>query len=64
MNVRHRLSTKFFAFGLGLLVLALLSIGLTMWVTHQLDGGAAAVNETGRLRMQTWRLASLVQGQA
>lgn len=64
MRTRQRLSTKFFSFGLGLLVLALLSIGLTMWVTRQLDGGAAAVNEAGRLRMQTWRLASLVQAQA
>lgn len=64
MKTRQRLSTKFFSFGLGLLILALLSIGLTMWVTRQLDGGAAAVNEAGRLRMQTWRLASLVQAQA
>lgn len=62
MKTRQRLSTKFFGFGLGLLVLALVSIGLTMWVTRQLDGGAAAVNEAGRLRMQTWRLASLAQG--
>ena len=64
MKPRQRLSTKFFSFGLGLLILALLSIGLTMWVTRQLDGGAAAVNEAGRLRMQTWRLASLVQATA
>lgn len=64
MKSRQRLSTKFFSFGLGLLILALVSIGLTMWVTRQLDGGAAAVNEAGRLRMQTWRLASLVQAAA
>mgnify|MGYP001612914216 CR=1 FL=1 len=43
------------------LVLALASIGLTLWVTWQLEGGAAAVNEAGRMRMQTWRLASAVQ---
>ena len=59
---RQRLSTKFFVFGLGLLLLALLSIGLTMWITRQLDGGAAAVNEAGRLRMQAWRLTSAVNG--
>ena len=46
------------ALGLGLLVLALVSIGSTMWVTRTLDGGAAAVNEAGRLRMQAWRLVS------
>lgn len=39
--------------------MALLSIGITMWITRQLDGGAAAVNEAGRLRMQTWRLVSM-----
>ena len=58
MKTSQRLSTKFFSIGLGLLVLALLSIGLTMWITRQLDGGAAAVNEAGRLRMQAWRLVS------
>lgn len=47
--------------GASLLLLALVSIGLTLWVTWQLEGGAAAVNEAGRMRMQTWRLASAVQ---
>ena len=58
----QRLSNKFLCFAVGLLLLALLSIGLTMWITRQLDGGAAAVNEAGRLRMQAWRLTSGVQG--
>ncbi|TWO72735.1 HAMP domain-containing protein [Caenimonas sedimenti] len=56
------LSSKLVRIGAALLVLALASIGLTLWVTWQLEGGAAAVNEAGRLRMQTWRLASAVQG--
>jgi two-component system nitrate/nitrite sensor histidine kinase NarX len=55
------LSTKLVRIGSGLLVVALMSIGLTLWVTWQLEGGAAAVNEAGRMRMQTWRLASAVQ---
>ena len=38
-------------------VLALLSIALTLWVSWQLDGGAAAVNEAGRMRMQTYRMS-------
>ena len=63
MRWRRQLSTKFLATGVLLLVLALVSIGLTMWVTRQLDGGAAAVNEAGRMRMQTWRLTSAVQAQ-
>jgi len=40
-----------------LLLLALVSIGLTLWVSWQLDGGAAAVNEAGRMRMQAYRLS-------
>lgn len=47
--------------GTGLLVVALASIGLTLWVTWQLEGGAAAVNEAGRMRMQAWRLTSSIQ---
>jgi len=58
----RQLSTKFVLIALTMLLLALLSIGLTMWVTRQLEGGAAAVNEAGRLRMQAWRLVSAWQG--
>jgi two-component system nitrate/nitrite sensor histidine kinase NarX len=59
------LSTKLGAIGGTLLLVALVSIGLTLWVTWQLEGGAAAVNEAGRMRMQTWRLAqTLAAGDA
>ena len=57
------LSAKLMRIGSALLVVALASIGLTLWVTWQLEGGAAAVNEAGRMRMQTWRLTSSVQAQ-
>jgi two-component system nitrate/nitrite sensor histidine kinase NarX len=57
---RASLAAKLGAVGSLLLVLALASVGLTLWVTRQLEGGAAAVNEAGRLRMQTWRLAQAV----
>jgi two-component system nitrate/nitrite sensor histidine kinase NarX len=63
MSGTASLSTKLSRIGAGLLLLALVSIGLTLWVTWQLEGGAAAVNEAGRMRMQTWRLASAVQAQ-
>lgn len=56
-----RLSVKLIRIGIALLVVALLSIGLTLWVTWQLEGGAASVNEAGRMRMQVWRMASAVQ---
>ena len=39
------------------LVLTLLAISATLWVSWQLEGGAAAVNEAGRLRMQAYRLS-------
>jgi two-component system nitrate/nitrite sensor histidine kinase NarX len=57
------LSTKLVRIGAALLVVALVSISLTLWVTWQLGGGAAALNEAGRMRMQTWRLTSTVQAQ-
>ncbi len=55
------LSRKLIRTGAALLVIGLASISLTLWVTWQLEGGAAAVNEAGRMRMQTWRLSSSVQ---
>lgn len=61
MQQTASLSKKLARIGASLLVVALISIGLTLWVTWQLEGGAAAVNEAGRMRMQTWRLASAVQ---
>lgn len=62
MRQTASLSKKLMRIGASLLVVALASIGLTLWVTWQLEGGAAAVNEAGRMRMQTWRLVSAVQG--
>lgn len=62
MHRPHSLSAKLGAIGGALLLMALLSIGLTLWVTWQLEGGAAAVNEAGRMRMQTWRLAQTLAG--
>ena len=56
------LSTKLGAIGGTLLLLAFASIGLTLWATWHLEGGAAALNEAGRMRMQTWRLAQMLGG--
>lgn len=39
------------------LVIALISTAMTLWVSWQLGGGAAAVNEAGRMRMQAYRMA-------
>ncbi|MBL8331126.1 MAG: type IV pili methyl-accepting chemotaxis transducer N-terminal domain-containing protein, partial [Rubrivivax sp.] len=55
------LSAKLGVIGAVLLAMAFASISLTLWVTWQLEGGAAAVNEAGRMRMQTWRLAQTLE---
>jgi two-component system nitrate/nitrite sensor histidine kinase NarX len=51
------LGTKLTLVASPFIALALLLIGLTLWVSWQLDGGAAALNEAGRMRMQTFRLS-------
>ena len=56
------LTAKLYTSGITFLVLALASIGLTLWVSWNLEGGAAAVNEAGRMRMQTYRMALEVSG--
>ena len=61
MKQGSTLASKLIRIGASLLAVALASISLTLWVTWQLEGGAAAVNEAGRMRMQTWRLVSTVQ---
>ncbi|HMS26695.1 MAG TPA: type IV pili methyl-accepting chemotaxis transducer N-terminal domain-containing protein [Burkholderiaceae bacterium] len=51
------LSTKLALIGVPFLILVLVLTAATLWVSWQLDGGAAAVNEAGRMRMQTYRMA-------
>jgi two-component system nitrate/nitrite sensor histidine kinase NarX len=58
------LAAKLGAIGGVLLLVALASIGFTLLMTWQLEGGAAAVNEAGRMRMQTWRLAQALDSGA
>jgi two-component system nitrate/nitrite sensor histidine kinase NarX len=51
------LGVKLAFVGVPFLLLALLFIAITLWVSWQLEGGAAAVNEAGRMRMQAYRLS-------
>ncbi len=63
MKKQWSLGAKLTLVGIPFLLLALLSTVVTLWVSWQLDGGAAAVNEAGRLRMQSYRMAlSITQG--
>jgi two-component system nitrate/nitrite sensor histidine kinase NarX len=51
------LGTKLALLGAPFMLLVLLSTAATLWVSWQLDGGAAAVNEAGRMRMQAYRMS-------
>ncbi|WP_184056161.1 type IV pili methyl-accepting chemotaxis transducer N-terminal domain-containing protein [Paraburkholderia sp. MM5384-R2] len=65
MSRFRTLAAKLGIIGGTLLLVAFASIGYTLWASWQLEGGAAAVNEAGRMRMQTWRLAqTLARGDA
>ena len=57
-RVRHwSLGTKLMLVGAPFLLLVFISTVATLWVSWQLDGGAAAVNEAGRMRMQSYRMS-------
>ena len=60
VKTRWGLGSKLAVVGLPFLMAALLSSAATLWVSWQLDGGAAAVNEAGRMRMQAYRMALVV----
>ena len=62
MRKAPSLTTKLLTLGIGFLLVALASISLTLWITWRLEGGAAAVNEAGRLRMHTLRMALVPPG--
>lgn len=51
------LGAKLTAAATPFLLLGFMAISLTLWVSWQLEGGAAAVNEAGRMRMQAYRIA-------
>ncbi len=57
---RQRLSTKIVGALIGFLLVALVAIGATLWLSWQLEGAAAAINETGSLRRHSYRLALLL----
>jgi len=63
VKTRWGLGSKLAVVGLPFLMAALLSSVATLWVSWQLDGGAAAVNEAGRMRMQAYRMALVVRSQ-
>lgn len=57
MNKHWSLGARLALAATPFLLLSLLLMALTLWVSWQLDGGAAAVNEAGRMRMQAYRMS-------
>lgn len=60
LHMRWSLSRKLVFAVSPFLLLALVSTVGTLWASWQLNGGAAAVNEAGRMRMQAYRIALTV----
>ncbi|PSJ80712.1 type IV pili methyl-accepting chemotaxis transducer N-terminal domain-containing protein [Neisseria iguanae] len=60
----QRLSTRLKLLTLLWLISAAASIVLTLILSWRLEGGAAAINDTGSLRMQTYRLGLLLNSRA
>lgn len=57
-TIRHwTLGAKFALVAAPFLLLAIVSIAVLVWMSLQLEGGAASVNEAGRMRMQAYRMA-------
>lgn len=57
---RHSLSTKLLVLSVLWLVVAMVSIGFTLLLSWKLEGGAAAINDAGSLRMRTYRTVMLL----
>ena len=61
MNIpRQRLSTKLVEILVVFLLVALLAIGVTLLMSWDLEGGAAAVNQAGSERMRAYRISMLL----
>jgi two-component system, NarL family, nitrate/nitrite sensor histidine kinase NarX len=57
---RSKLSTKIVGALVGVLLLALSAVGATLLLSWQLEGSAAAINDTGSVRMNSYRLGILL----
>jgi len=56
----NSLATKITGILLVFFLVALTAIGLTLFMSWQLEGAAAAINDAGSLRMRTYRIAHLL----
>lgn len=56
-TTRLTLARKLAGIGSVFLGIALLAVGLSIWVTWQIGGAGAAINEVGRVRMLSYKMA-------
>jgi two-component system nitrate/nitrite sensor histidine kinase NarX len=56
-NRHWSLGAKLTLVGVPFMLFVFIATVATLWVSWQLDGGAAAVNEAGRMRMQSYRMS-------
>ncbi|MBB5192550.1 two-component system nitrate/nitrite sensor histidine kinase NarX [Silvimonas terrae] len=57
LPLRRQLSMRVLALLLAALAVGLMAIGITLYLSWQLEGGGAAINAAGSLRMRTYRMA-------
>jgi two-component system nitrate/nitrite sensor histidine kinase NarX len=60
ISATRKLGDKLTAISLAYLLVALSAIGLTLYMSWQLEGGAAAINQMGSERMRAYRIAMLL----
>lgn len=60
LRASHSLATKITGILLVFFLVALTAIGLTLFISWQLEGAAAAINDAGSLRMRAYRINHLL----
>ncbi len=60
---RHSLSTKLIVASAIWMIVAMVAIGYTLLLSWKLQGGAAAINDAGSLRMRTYHIVMLLEQQ-
>ncbi|HJV27565.1 MAG TPA: type IV pili methyl-accepting chemotaxis transducer N-terminal domain-containing protein [Aromatoleum sp.] len=60
LRPRNSLATKITGILLVFFLVALTAIGITLFMSWQLEGAAAAINDAGSLRMRAYRIANLL----
>lgn len=61
LPIGKRITFRILLTTVGGLLLTMMAIGYTLLLSWQLEGGAAAINEAGRLRMLSYRLALVLE---